>query len=199
MELQDQPTATSEWLFAAGYSEKYNSLPPSQQREAMKRLTTRRRNPLSADQCRETNPDIEAVLEAVYNAYNNKKLRSKAGSATRRATVAAACVQLESETSARAEPDTGAEVEIVCVEPDAEVEIVCALEPEIEQATAPEQPPKVEQPVQPPEVVHSVKRVQPVQPRSRPVPIPRPVADAAKKAPPAASGGLAGMLRGRAR
>ena len=182
MELQDQPTR---WLFAAGYSEKYNSLPPSQQREAMKRLTTRRRNPLTPDQCREPNPDVEAVLEAVYNAYNNKKLRSKAGSATRRATVAAASVQLEPETGAEVqlEPDTGAEVQIVCEELDTCAEVA-------------EQPPALDA-VQPPEVVQPP--VQPIVKRSRPVPIPRPVAAVPKKALPAASGGLANMLRGRAR
>ena len=101
MELQN------EWLFAAEYSEKYNTLPPSQQREAAKRLTTRRRNPLSAEQCRETNPDIEAVLEAVYNAYNNKKLRSKASSATRRATLSKPEPEI-------LEPEGECEVQIVC-------------------------------------------------------------------------------------
>ena len=194
MELQDQPTR---WLFAAGYSEKYNSLPPSQQREAMKRLTTRRRNPLTPEQCREPNPDVEAVLEAVYNAYSNKKLRSKAGSATRRATAlsnaAAASVEIK--------PDTGEEVQL---EPEGEVQIVCAedaneavdafVQPALDAVHA--APPEVVQP--PPEVVHSVKRVQPVQPRSKAIPIPIPVAAVPKKSLPAASG-LANMLRGRAR
>ena len=181
--MEDQATAaSSEWLFAAGYSTKYNTLPPSQQ------LTTRRRNPLTPEQCLVVSPDIEAVLEAVFNAYNNKKLRSKASSATRRATVisnvAAACVQLEPETSA-AEPDTGVEVQL---EPEGEAQIVCA-EPDacdpIAEVAAHAPPEVVQPPVQ--------------QPRSRPVPIPRAVATAPKKALPAASGGLAGMLRGRAR
>ena len=156
MELQN------EWLFAAEYSEKYNTLPPSQQREAIKRLTTRRRNPLSAEQCRETNLDIEAVLEAVYNAYNNKKLRSKASSATRRANISA----LEPEVP---EPEI-CEVSIVCEQPESE---------------------PVESFVQPPEVPEIVVK------RSKAIPIQRPVVVPKKSLP--SSGGLANMLRGRAR
>ena len=140
MEVQDQH---AKWLFAAEYAEKYDNLPPSQQREALKRLTTRRRNPLSAEQCREPNPDIAAVLEAVFNAYNSKKLRSKAGSATRRATAlsnvaARACVQLEPE--AVVEPVDAAEADCpppnVChdtADAPASV-IVCAIEPEVVRA-----------------------------------------------------------------
>ena len=129
MELQDQLA----WLFAAEYAEKYGNLPPSQQREALKRLTARRRNPLSAEQCREPNPDIAAVLEAVYNAYNNKKLRSKASSATRRAALSNACVDAEPEADvACAEADSP-----LCHDTaDTPADIVCAalVQPEVVQA-----------------------------------------------------------------
>ena len=39
------------WQFANCYAEKYGFLPPSQRREVVKRLTTRRRNPLTGEQC----------------------------------------------------------------------------------------------------------------------------------------------------
>jgi hypothetical protein len=159
----------NEWLFAAEYSTKYNTLPPSQQREAAKRLTTRRRNPLTPEQCRETSPDIEAVLEGVYNAYNNKKLRSKASSATRRATIA--IVQKEPEIL---EPEI--------LEPESEVSIVCVENVQSEPL------------VQPPEVPEIVQPVQPLVKRSKPIPIPVQVV-----VPKINSSGLASMLRGRAR
>ena len=72
------------WPFAECYREKYGGLPPSQQREAVKRLTGRRRNPLTPEQCAEPSDEILAVLTAVNAAYLNKKARSKASSATKR-------------------------------------------------------------------------------------------------------------------
>ena len=72
------------WPFAESYKEAYGGLPPSQQREAVKRLTTRRRNPLTPEQCREPSEDILAALSAVNAAYLNKKARSKNASAAKR-------------------------------------------------------------------------------------------------------------------
>ena len=72
------------WPFAECYKEAFGGLPPSQQREAVKRLTGRRRNPLTPEQCAEPSPEVLACLEAVNAAYLNKKQRSKASSATKR-------------------------------------------------------------------------------------------------------------------
>ena len=110
------------------------------------------------------------MLEAVFNAYNNKKLRSKASSATRRATLS----KPEPEVPEIPEPEI-CEVSIVCEQPESE---------------------PVESFVQPPEVPEIVQPVQPLVKRSKPIPIQRPVVVAKKSLP---SSGLASMLRGRAR
>ena len=72
------------WPFAESYKEAFGNLPPSQVREAYKRLTTRRRNPLSPEQCAEPSAEVLACLEAVNAAYLSKKQRSKAASASKR-------------------------------------------------------------------------------------------------------------------
>ena len=79
----DQQDETA-WQFVNCYAEKYGFLPPSQRREAVKRLSTRRRNPLTTEQCAQESPDVEAVLAQVWAAYQRKKQRSKASSAARR-------------------------------------------------------------------------------------------------------------------
>jgi hypothetical protein len=81
----DQQQDDNSWPFAGCYAEKYGFLPPSQRREAVKRLTTRRRNPFTVEQCAEESPEVEAVLAQVFAAYQRKKLRSKAASAAKRA------------------------------------------------------------------------------------------------------------------
>ena len=78
---QEQPTM---WQFAPEYEARFKELPPSQRREALKRLTGRRRNPLTEEQCREVCPDVEQTLDAVHKAYLNKKQRSKQASAVKR-------------------------------------------------------------------------------------------------------------------
>ena len=86
METTEQQQDDNSWPFAGCYAEKYGFLPPSQRREAVKRLTQRRRNPLTVEQCaEEESPEVEAVLAQVYAAYQRKKLRSKAASAAKRA------------------------------------------------------------------------------------------------------------------
>ena len=54
---------TSPWQFAPEYEVRFKELPPSQRREALKRLTGRRRNLLIEEQCREPCPDVEQTLE----------------------------------------------------------------------------------------------------------------------------------------
>ena len=82
--MTEQTEQACVWAFAPEYREKFGGLPPSQQREALKRLTTRRRNPLSPDQCAEASAEVEACLEAVNAAYLSKKQRSKAASKQKR-------------------------------------------------------------------------------------------------------------------
>ena len=85
MAEQEQTTEQAcVWPFAECYKEKYGGLPPSQLRESVKRLTGRRRSPLSEEQVREPSADVEACLETVHRAYLNKKQRSKNSSATKR-------------------------------------------------------------------------------------------------------------------
>ena len=57
------------WPFAPSYEASYSSLPPSQLRAAVKRLSERRRNPLPADALTQENPEVEGVLAAVKKAY----------------------------------------------------------------------------------------------------------------------------------
>ena len=171
------------WPFAEQYREAFGGLPPSQQREAVKRLTGRRRNPLTEEQVREPSAEVEAVLTAVNAAYLNKKARSKAASATKRMIDRAQPAEVEPEAEAEAEPEALADaVAAISLEP---AEIVA--EPEPVRVTAP------------PVVVAQA------QPKSAPIPIPTPAAKkpAATPAslpapvgkPAAQKGGLSGMLK----
>ena len=81
----DQPEEAQAFPFAPAYESRFSSLPPSQLREAFKRLAERRRNPLPAESLTEENPEVEAVLTAVERAYLAKKARAKAASAAKRA------------------------------------------------------------------------------------------------------------------
>ena len=81
---EQEQEQTSPWAFAPEYEARFKELPPSQRREALKRLTGRRRNPLTEEQCREVCPDVEQTLDAVHKAYLNKKQRSKQASAVKR-------------------------------------------------------------------------------------------------------------------
>ena len=86
----DQQQDETVWQFANCYAEKYGFLPPSQRREVVKRLTGRRRNPLTVEGCAQESPEVEAVLAQVWAAYQRKKERSKQASAARRVSVAQA-------------------------------------------------------------------------------------------------------------
>ena len=144
-EQTEQPCV---WPFAECYKEAFGGLPPSQQREAVKRLTSRRRNPLTAEQCAEPSPEILACLEAVQKAYLSKKLRSSASSATKR------LIQKSHPEPAEVEPEP---------EPEALADAIAAVS--LEPATIVAEEPAPE-PTPTPEP-------SPV-PRSKPIPIPAP-------------------------
>ena len=78
-----QPPA--EWPFAPAYKDRFGALPGSQQREAIKRLTMRARNPLTSEKLVEESPDVEACLSALFTAYTSKKERARLASASKRA------------------------------------------------------------------------------------------------------------------
>ena len=108
-ETQQQQQAAppvQEWPFAAAYKDRYGALPGSQQREAVKRLCMRARNPLTSEKLTEESPDVEACLSALFTAYTSKKERARIASASKRASereakkAAAATVGPESATAA---------------------------------------------------------------------------------------------------
>ena len=70
----------SDWLFNEAYRTQFD-LPPTQQREVVKRLA--KKNILDATAASD---EIQAVLRAVHTAYGNKKERARAASAKSRAT-----------------------------------------------------------------------------------------------------------------
>ncbi len=74
-----------QWPFALIYKEKFGQLPPSQQKEAIKRLTMRARSPLAPEKLGEVSPDVEACLTGLFAAYSSKKARARVASATKRA------------------------------------------------------------------------------------------------------------------
>ena len=177
---QEQPTL---WAFAPEYEARFKELPPSQRREALKRLTGRRRNPLTEEQCREPCPDVEQILEAVQKAYLSKKARSKASSATKR------MIQKAHPEPAEAEPEP---------EPEALADAIAAvsLEPATIVAEAEPTPAPAPARVTAPPVV--------VPPKSDPIPVPvkKPTPAAAPAPvvvpvgkPAAQKGGLHGMLK----
>ena len=84
--MSDEQEQTEVWPFAPSYEPSYSSLPPSQLRECIKRLSSRARNPLSAEALTQENPEVEGVLGAVKKAYLAKKDRAKVASAAKRAT-----------------------------------------------------------------------------------------------------------------
>ena len=70
----------SDWLFNEAYRTQFD-LPPTQQREAVKRLAKKNILDVTA-----ASDEIQAVLRAVHTAYGNKKERARAASAKSRAT-----------------------------------------------------------------------------------------------------------------
>ena len=70
----------SDWLFNESYRAQYD-LPPTQQREVVKRLAKKNILDVTA-----ATDEIMAVLRAVHTAYGNKKKRAREASAKSRAT-----------------------------------------------------------------------------------------------------------------
>ena len=70
----------SDWLFNEEYRAQFD-LPPTQQREVVKRLAKKNIVDVTA-----ASDEIMAVLRAVHTAYGNKKERARAASAKSRAT-----------------------------------------------------------------------------------------------------------------
>ena len=153
-EQTEQPCV---WPFAECYKEAFGGLPPSQQREAVKRLTSRRRNPLTAEQCAEPSPEVLACLEAVQKAYLSKKLRSRASSATKR------LIQKSHPEPAEVEPEP---------EPEALADAIAAVSLEAAEISAEAEPAPQPAPA-------------PVPQKSLPIPIPGAIPK--KAVPPAAA------------
>ena len=70
----------SDWLFNEAYRAQFD-LPPTQQREVVKRLAKKNILDVTA-----ASDEIQAVLSAVHTAYGNKKTRAREASAKSRAT-----------------------------------------------------------------------------------------------------------------
>ena len=70
----------SDWLFNEAYRSHFD-LPPTQQREVVKRLAKKNILDVTA-----ASDEIQTVLRAVWTAYGNKKERARAASAKSRAT-----------------------------------------------------------------------------------------------------------------
>ena len=140
----EQPQA---WPFAPSYESSYSALPPSQLREAMKRLTERKRSPLSAETLTQEDPEIVGVLSGVKRAYLAKKERAKLASATKRASQREAAqapdnvvaeVEVAEDVTASVTELSLEPAEVVAVEPVQEPVVPCAKsEPE----PAPVKPP----------------------------------------------------------
>ena len=84
-DIEQQSEQAQVWPFAQSYQQTYSNLPPSQLREAVKRLSERKRSPLSASALTQEDPEIEGVLSGVKRAYLAKKERAKLASASKRA------------------------------------------------------------------------------------------------------------------
>jgi hypothetical protein len=65
----------TEATFNDKYRQLWEPLPTSQRREAVKRLTTRRKDPISVEALGEEHPDIEECLKRLSEAYTRKKVR----------------------------------------------------------------------------------------------------------------------------
>ena len=125
--MSDEQEQTQAWPFAPSYESSYSSLPPSQLRECIKRLSSRARNPLSAEAITQENAEVEGVLSAVKKAYLAKKDRAKVASAAKRASqkeVRPDNVAVEADDDITAEvADLSLEpAEVVAVEPEPEPE-----------------------------------------------------------------------------
>ena len=194
------------WPFALAYKERFGQLPPSQQREAIKRLTMRARAPLAPEKLGEESADVEACLEGLFKAYSSKKARARVASATKRANQRVK--KAESVSEAEAVPSAGGTPCASAAEPyEAEpaaaavaADLISSvaelrLEPAAIVCEAPQtrlrgEPPHALTPQQSPTPSRpSLPELPTPKPLSAPIPIPM-----AQKAAPAARG-LGAMLR----
>jgi len=203
--MTDQaPEQAQPWPFALAYKEKFGQLPPSQQREAIKRLTMRARAPLAPEKLGEESADVEACLTGLFAAYSSKKARARVASATKRANErvkkAESATQVEASAggtpcASAAEPSASA-AELSAVVTELRLEpaaIVCEAvggPPHPAQSPTPAQTkPTREQPPTPTPSRPSLPTPQPLSRACATIPIPM-----AQKAAPAARG-LGAMLR----
>ena len=105
----------SDWLFNESYRAQFD-LPPTQQREVVKRLAKKNILDVTA-----ATDEIQAILRAVWTAYGNKKERARTASAKSRATK-------KDDVSC----STGGDIEDAAVtcEPDVAVDCVAEAVPE---------------------------------------------------------------------
>ena len=163
---------TTEWPFADRFKE--FMMPPTQIREAIKRLQKKGADDIAAD----TEENLN-VIKALHQAYARKKERARAASTKARAKAAAE------------EPDIG----------DAEVDVPCSTNEEAACEVVAEvvaEPPIVAEPPAPP--TKAAKRADNVAPEAvqkKPVeapPAPAPKRAAAAEAPARRRGGLCAMV-----
>ena len=134
---EQEQEQTEVWPFAPSYESSYSSLPASQLKEAIKRLTQRARNPLPAEALTQENPEVEGVLSAGRKAYLAKKDRAKVASALKRAIQKTTPLE-PPEVDAAVVDDITAEVAELSLEP---AEVVAALAQPEEQEPEPEPEP----------------------------------------------------------
>lgn len=130
--------------FNESYRQLWQPLPASQRREAIKRLTTRRKDPLPIESLGDEHPDIEACLTRLSEAYDRKKVRCAKTSAQRRflkktadAVAAETVAEPVAETVAAPAAEPVAEPVAAPAEP---AEIVAVSEAEPTQTSADEEP-----------------------------------------------------------
>ena len=116
----------SDWLFNEAYRAQFD-LPPTQQREVVKRLAKKNILDVTA-----ASDEIMAVLRAVHTAYGNKKERARAASAKSRATKKDADESCSTCDAALAQDAVVACEPSVC---DIAVDCVAEVVPEPAQAT----------------------------------------------------------------
>ena len=201
MDNDQQQYESTVWQFANCYAEKYGFLPPSQRREVVKRLTGRRRNPLTVEGCAQESPDVEAVLAQVWAAYQRKKERSKQASAARRVSVAQAQEGAEPEAELRRSvcfSELSIEPE-PALEPEPQPEP--ALEPELlqpeEPLPAPLPPIKRATSQRPPPATPREPQLAQPQPRRSLFQAPAPATPVAAQPKKVAAGGLRAALMKR--
>ena len=121
----------SDWLFNEAYRAQFD-LPPTQQREVVKRLLAKKNivDPTAASD------EIQAVLRAVHTAYGNKKERARAASAKSRASkrVDDPCSTCDIEDVAACEVSCEPNATVECVAEAAQTapEVVAAPTPAVQ-------------------------------------------------------------------